>query len=397
MWREEGLAHYLSNLVYPNNNREWGEAPERRSTLKILAENELGSTVLQRAYTNFIFFQYLGNRLGDEGLFALVRSLPTGPSTGPVEQATRLAAYPNMNDIYQDFAKDMTDKKILDTSTQVIPYELSEENRPTADLNGPHLIKRGFDRFSVSRRLLTIPDKKRADLTYTPKGNVREDARPESGGDWRTIPSELPVPECIQQVIVVVTTIEPNTGYELEVPEVEDTEAACGIVGTWVVDNGSLRFRPEPFMLDDVAGRISITFRSDGSAEVVYSGFEYKVYKDTDLDVGGEMIRRHEEFTYTTNATGVTSYQVEGNAIQFGHLFESDYLVGTETVRQIRQFTPEHVIGDNSDEVTTRDPRGRDLFSGYWEFDLQSGGGVMHFLNGDDIWVVLHRSGSADQ
>jgi len=394
MWREEGLAHYLSNLVYPSNNREWGEPPERRSTLEKLAEYELSSTVMGRAYSNFIFFQFLANRLGDEGLFGLVRSLPTGPSTGPVEQASKLAAYPDMKRIYQDFAKDMTDQKILDTSTQVIPYELTEDNRPTSELTGPLLIKRGLDAFSVSRRRLKLAEGKRADLNYTPTGDVSEDARPDGAGGWFAVPSELPAPECVKDIIVVVTSVEPSTGYELEVPEVEDTEAACGIVGTWVVDNGSLQFDPGgTTTLDHVSGQISITFKSDGTAEVVYSSFEYQFVNDTEIEFGGMLSDRHQEFTWTTNATGVTSYEVDGNEIEFGDFFESSYLNGTETFHKIITFTP-RIVGEDLDEVTTRDPRGRGLFGGYHRFELDSGGSVMRLLGDDDVDAVLHRSGT---
>jgi hypothetical protein len=52
MWREEGLANYLSNLVYRDNNLEWGKYPERRALLDLLELYELASTLLERSYTN---------------------------------------------------------------------------------------------------------------------------------------------------------------------------------------------------------------------------------------------------------------------------------------------------------------------------------------------------------
>jgi hypothetical protein len=397
-WREEGLANYLSNLVYPDNNIEWGEPPARRSSLLILAESELTSTILERAYTNSIFFQYLGNRLGDEGLFALIRRLPGTPGTGPVEQAAALAAYPNMVNIYHDFAKDMTDKKIVDTSGLLIPYDLSEENRPTADLTGPHLIKRGLDPFSVSRRRLTIGEAKQAELTYRPVGNVEESARPTDGGEWKSIPSKLPAPECFPEVIVVVTSIEPNTGYELEAAEPEDTEAACGIVGTWVVQNSSLRFDPGSWMLTSLGGQISITFDADGNAEVVYSAFSYGFVKDTQLDIGGIPTLRHEELTYTTNASGTTTYEVDGDYIEFGDFFEGSYLVGTEQVHQVNKHSP-MLPGGDLDEVRQRDDAdGIGLFGGDVKFQLRPGGIVMSILGPNDrVEAVLNRTESVSQ
>ena len=397
LWREEGLAHYLSNLVYPSNNREWGEPPGRSSTLEILAEYELATTLFQRAYSNFIFFQYLGNRLGDEGLFDLVRTLPTGLSTGPVEQASSLAAYPNMKNIYQDFAKDMTDQKILDSSTETIPYELTEENRPTTELTGTHLIKRGLDSFGVSRRRLKLGDDKRVDLNYTPDGDVSESARPNNTRDWFELPSELPVPECVKDIIVVVTSIEPGTGFELEVPEVEEVEAACGIVGTWILDTSSLKFNPGFFELAYVRGHVSITFHADGTADLVYSGYEYRFTKVTQLhdEVSQMIIVRREEYTYSTDATGTTTYEVDGSEIEFGHFFESDYLVGTETVREVRTFAPQGIIGDNSEETRNRPPGGVGLFGLFVKFTLVSGGSEMRILGVDDeVQAVLYRTAS---
>jgi hypothetical protein len=89
-----------------------------------------------------------------------------------------------------------------------------------------------------------------------------------------------------------------------------------------------------------MSGEIHITFRDDDTAEVVYDNFEYRVYADTTLSVGGMTGIRHEAFTFTTNASGVISYEVDGNEITFGHSFESSYLEGVETVHHIRFYTP---------------------------------------------------------
>jgi hypothetical protein len=394
-WREEGLAEYLSNVVYPANNLEWGS--DRRRALEVLAKFELSTTVLGRAYTNFLFFQHLGNQIGDTGIVNLVKGFPTDPATGLFQQGLALAGYPGMAGIYHDFAKRMSDKEVVDTSGQRIPYELTEINRPTAQISDPLFIMQDFTHFSVSRYLVAVQEGKAADVFFTPNGAVLEASRPTGGDDWGEIPSEMPGTECIPEVIVVVTTIESGTGYELEAPVPEDTEAACGIVGTWVVDLGSIKFDPGFSKLDYVMGDIRITFNSDGTADLVYSGYEYRFSRVTELyqEILELLVVRTEEYTYTTDATGMTTYQVDGNEIEFGHFSESAYLVGTKTVREVRKFEPEGIIGNNSDETRDRTPGGLGYFGSFVTFELDPGGSVMRILGFDDeVELVLNRTGS---
>ena len=195
---------------------------------------------------------------------------------------------------------------------------------------------------------------------------------------------------------MLVTTVEPNSGFELEVPEVMDTESECTLLGEWTVDNGSLQYESSVFELEYFKGQIRITFRDDGNAEVVYDNFEFRVFQDDTLSVGGIEIERHEEFTRTTNAQGVTTYEVFEDNIVFGDFSERNYLVGIEEVRHIREFAPENVIGANTDETTERNARGYALFSGARQFELGFKGSTLRFLNGSDPATVLNRSGSAD-
>jgi hypothetical protein len=170
-----------------------------------------------------------------------------------------------------------------------------------------------------------------------------------------------------------------------------------GLVGTWVVDNDTLDLEPTGFILDEVSGQIRITFEADGSASVAYDNFETKAHKDVILDdVGGVTIHRHEEFIKTANAQGVTTYQIDGDQIEFGHFFESNYLDGTETVRQIRLFDPSGYIPD-SDETTTRSYGGIGLFASFRGFSLSPNGGTMElsYAFGPQGPVLLYRTGAA--
>jgi hypothetical protein len=388
-WWDEGLAEYLSNVVYPDTNLEW-------EWLAPLAQQELSTTLLEFTYENFLFFQYLYRQIGNEGIIAAIGSLSS--ATDIAKQQTTLAAFPSMSEIHHDFAKAKTDEDIVDTGGKQIPFKITEKNRPIVTLTDAYRIEEDLESFGVSRYRLIVEEDKLADLVFTGEGATRESARPTNEPAWREVPPALPDEDCNREYVMVVTTIEENSAFELDVPVVEDTEAACGIVGTWVVDTNSLDFSTGFFMLAYVHGQISITFNSDGTAELVYSNYEYRFTKTTQLyqEILELLVTRREEYTYTTNATGTTTYEVSGDEILFGDLFESDYLVGVEEVREVRKFEPQGIIGNNSDESWERPPGGVGLFGLFVTFELEPGGGVMRILGvNDKVDAVLYRTGSA--
>jgi hypothetical protein len=384
-WWDEGLSEYWSNVVYPNNNAEW-------EWLDPLARVELTTTLFDRDYENSLFFQYLSRHVGNEGIVEVIKSL--GDTNERTAHEGKLAAYPGMGEILHDFAKAKTDEQIIDTSGQQIPFRITEVNRPTITLTGPQLIGRDFEPFGVSRFRLVVEEDKLASLAFQGDGPVRESARPSNDMSWREVPSRLPDDECNPDIIIVVTSTE-RSSFELDVPDVKEVEASCGIEGTWVVDNNSLLFKSLIYELKHFRGEIRATFGRDGNVEVVYDDFESAVFQDDILEVGGEIIRRHEEFIRTTNAQGVTTYDVIDDVINFGHFFESDYLVGVEEVRHIRMFNPQNVIGPDIDSTTERDAVGQNLFNASEIFALESGGTVLRFLGVDEDFAVLHRVGPA--
>jgi hypothetical protein len=394
-WREEGLANYLSNVIYPTHNWEWG-------SLDALAQYELTTTLFDRAYSNFLFFQYLGQRVGNTGIFAIVETLPgSWVGAGLVDQQIALAAYPRMDEMYHDFAKAMTDGTVIDTSGAPIPYQISEVNQPTFEITEPHRHKDEMEPFGVVRYRIVVEAGKEADLNLMDQGEIRDSSRPTNEIEWGELPTTLQGDECDAGVILVVTTTKPDSGFNLDSLDVRDLpggtqggEAICSIEGEWLVDNSSLNTDFGVYTLDYMSGEIRITFHDDGNAEVVYDSFEYHLSRDSTVSLGNMQFNRHEEFTYTTNAEGVTTYEVDGNEIAFGHVFESSYLEGTETVHQVTTYTPSSGLLTDIDEMTTREATGWGMFSGYPSFGLESSGSVLQFVTG--ITVTLNRVGSGE-
>lgn len=393
-WWDEGLADYWSNVVYPTNNLEW-------DVLGDLAQVELGTTLLGRTYENFLFFQHMANRAGNDGVLRLIRSL--GDAKDAAGQALKLAANVGMDEAYHDFAKAMTDQKVADTGGGSIPYKIGEVNRPTILIAEPYFLQKDFKPFGVSRYRLVIDEGKEATLAF--KGeSVREAARPSNGSSlsWAEIPMELPEDDCDPETIIVITTVKPDSRFELEVPEVRDapdempnTDMSCGLEGEWLVDNNSLEFDEEFSIVDYIKGQIRITFRTDGSAEVVYDNFEWRSHTEVfDLDVGGVLLDRYVEFTRTTNAQGATTWEIDGERITFGHVLESSYLEGTLVIHHVRTWTPSGWVED-TDEVIMREPLGIGIFGAFPKFDLR-GETLRIFDAFGNVEAVLERVGPGD-
>jgi hypothetical protein len=391
-WREEGLADHLSNVAYPANGLEWGAGPEHRRALNALAFYELSTTLFDRSYTNFLFFQYLASRLSDPGLIALVKTLPTSGTKS--DQIAGLASYPGMREIHHEFVRALTDREVIDTSGIPVPYPINMFNQPTVTLTGERLVEL-FEPFGVSRMLLTTEVDREATVSFIPEGAVDDSARTPSADEWTGFPEK--VPDACADVIAVVTTIDTNASFEIDVTEVQEVPGLCELEGTWIIDNESIDFDPSAFELDRFFGEARITFGDDGMAEVVYSGWGYRIFQDDLLDVGGIEIQRHEEFIRTTDAVGTTTYVVDGDRIEFGEFSERDYLNGTETTRYIREFNPANVVGENIDETTTDDPEGWALFAGTRTYELE--GGTLRFLNpiNGRVSAALIRASSANE
>ena len=275
-WWDEGLADYLSNVIYPKNNMEWGRDPERRATLEALATFEIYKTLLERAYSNFLFFQFLHDELGgDDGIFDLIRTLAR--SGGRSEQEAALASYPGIDRIYHDFAKAMTDKEIEDTSGEIIPYPIDERNRFNFRVAGKLIVLWDWEPFGVYRFWLFVDPDKEASLAFAGKGQVRSSARPDGGKDWADIPVELPEDDsCNRQVIVVVTGNE-RGGFVLEVSDVREGVADEGcdpcLVGEWVMNNEDWAEYAtvgigEPV---SVSGQFTAEFGDDGQARFTWA------------------------------------------------------------------------------------------------------------------------------
>jgi hypothetical protein len=379
LWHMEGFAEYLSNVVYKETNAEY-------QYLETLQQRELATTLLERDYDNFIFFQYLGNTIGNLGIVRVLQSLPaTGGRAG---QAMGLASYDGMPEIYHDFVKALSDRAVLDASGAVVPYEIGAANTSVFTITAPRPIEKDLDAFGMLRYRISIDPDHQADMISFEQGAVLASARPRGGSDWGEVPVTLP-DHCFDSV-VVATSSQPSGRFDLAIEELQDAPGQCVLEGTWVVDNASLDIMVTGYDTDYVSGEIRGTFNADGTLEVVYDDFEFRT-SDTDLlSVGGIEIERYESFTQTTNASGTTGYEIDGDEIKFEHFFESNFLEGVETLHHLRINDPPDAIGPGVDETFVRNPTGEYVFVGRKQYEL--GGGTLRLIDIGDHAITLHRA-----
>jgi len=335
-WREEGLAEFLANVVYPRNNLEWD--PRRMLTL---TEIELTTTLFERAYTNFMLFQFLYFEGGGiPGIFNLVDSLPT--IDGLHLQKNAMAAYAGMFPAFHEFMKTVTDEQIEDSGGGYGDYRMTEDNHPTVSITSPGMVvAEKVEPFGGLRRHLVVPEGKQACLTWDAT-NLFVENRPNPEGEWVDLPTLLPMSDEESGDVDLVVTSMAETTFALVVASVHrlDEETDGTVLGEWIVDNNSIRPKVgwiAPVQrLTSVSGQIRVTFRDDGTVRLVYSGFEVAGSSEVAMQMEFEDGVYTSDFTSTfrsvTNAEGVDGYRVTGDYIFYDSLSEGDFLVGTETV-----------------------------------------------------------------
>lgn len=207
MWREEGLAEYLSNLVYPQTNFEW-------TSFGVWHGVRRTTTVFDFSYANGLLFQYLEQEMGLGGIFTLVRDLPT--RGGRADQEVALSLRPGMKEIFGEFGEALIDGSIRDSGGGDVPIKLEY---PTVVVTGPDSISLAFKPFGLGRARFEVEECRRAHFRLE-WGPVRDSGRPEADEQWAPFPGTLGTEDDDDRVLVI-TSLE-GTEVPLVVTEVDD-------------------------------------------------------------------------------------------------------------------------------------------------------------------------------
>jgi hypothetical protein len=279
-WWMEGSAEYFSNVVYPTVNAEHG-------SLNRFDIHSRNTSLLELTYENFIFFQYLGNQLGNAELMNLMEVVSAGGA-----DATTLAGYSNMDVLFQQFVVDYLSVGIPDTGGGVIQVErpaltrlesISEEGTQSFDVSA----------FVAARFGLAYEAEKRFLQEGEGKGNGRhstarrEDRR--NPAAWSDLPPEIRS-YCDDRVIygLAVTTVEPTFTFDAEISLVEEAECDPCLLGTW-------RLLPDSF-----AAFLQQLMQEQGAAEGLPAGMSFEIQVAGDNLVqfleNGELLTRRDDF-----------------------------------------------------------------------------------------------------
>ncbi|MEM7335564.1 MAG: hypothetical protein AAF490_26035 [Chloroflexota bacterium] len=317
-WWLEGSAEYFSNVVYPSVNDEHGRLSEfdRQSVTK---------TILEMDYENFLFFQHLGNTIGDDQIIAMLKVLAMTPS--PEAQADVMASVPNMDQIFHDFALAYLTIGIRDTGGGFI----KGPKRPTAVINISNISSETLQTrpFLVTRYLIIYAPEKR----YLQTGAKQEDShfsatRVEGNtisNAWKPLPSEIRS-ECKNTVryIHVLTSVREPATYKLEITEVEKASCDPCLLGHWELNNQTFADMLTPLIMQNATeipagmslqmtmeGRYLFEFKEDGVINSWQQNFLIR------MKVLGESVAAGVAPTVDTtiNAHGTGKYSADGEKL----------------------------------------------------------------------------------
>lgn len=311
LWWMEGTAEYFGNVVYPTVNAEsefWGD----------FDVNSLGTSLVDMEYQNVVFFQYLANRVGDEGVLRLMDSMPS--SGGRAAELSALAGYPDIENLFHSFAKAYLNGEILDTGGGPIGTSPRMDRLRTFDSSRTESIP--TNTFVLTRAVFVFPERKRYTITEEGADGLLAAARPLDSEGWAALPTEL-VSSCGDLIyIYTITKASASDGAQdvsvgSEVEELEESEGCdrC-VVGRWEATNDSVitymqsvidAGREDIPTVESVTGTMFMEFEAYGTGAAGYENL--KVHE---TGVGGN---EGTEAFYTFEGFSSGPYTANGSAL----------------------------------------------------------------------------------
>ncbi|HET6379784.1 MAG TPA: hypothetical protein VFH63_01950 [candidate division Zixibacteria bacterium] len=183
-WWEEGVAEYLSNVVYSMVDDEW------RRWLPELVDTEQAAGLLARAYDNFAWFQEVATTRGTDGVLDLLSVLAHCSVSGPEErgdcdgqtirdQAIGLGQWPGVEELYHRFVQHTTDEAVRDDGGRNMAHWMGELN---LDVEADAIIETGrfvtlLEPWEMARHHLVVPGDDFACVEYEVSDGVLASAR----------------------------------------------------------------------------------------------------------------------------------------------------------------------------------------------------------------------------
>ena len=320
-WWMEGTAEYFGNFVYPTVNAEYEYIAgfDRQSPTRSLFRMD---------YENFIFFQYLANEIGNEGVLRLIGSMPTSAGAS---QADALSAFPDIEDLFHNFGRAYLDSQVMDTGGGAIPVSPQFRDLIIFDETFRDAIP-PVDRFILRRFKLTFPEERRYALEVGSEGaEGRNAVNFGVGGEWQPLEStEFDVSCGNREWELLVTTSSSDGQYHLILDVTVEEGPVCDecLIGYWELDNTSYEAywnatpagANESVVYGGVSGIMYAIYDADGMVTNGWSDFTIRYVQS----FGGTP--PDQDFAIILNGLGTARYSVFGDRLTYSESV-SDYNV----------------------------------------------------------------------
>jgi hypothetical protein len=320
-WWLEGSAHYFSNLVYPNANREWASLPW-------FDQDSVTQSIFQMTYENFVFFQYMGNKYSPEVLIDILDRLSAyGEHDG---QRAALAAVQGMEGNFNQFVVEYLSIGVLDSGGGRITTDPAKTTgtKPIKDkgevqfTTGAFIATRYYADYEKEKRFLQSPIEEGngsfSSVEYDLKKVINA---------WSSLPPEVrsKCKENIRYLFVVTTTNEGYYTHSANVNEAEKAECDPCLLGTWDVDPESYKAFMERIMAQADTGGMAINLGIGGHQylQFVVDGKVYSQREDFS-------IRINDQLTTIINGSGSGSYSANGKEMTVSNFLDVTESVGLD-------------------------------------------------------------------
>ena len=234
-WWSEGTAEYFSNLVYPEVNYEHRFAAP-------FSSRSTHMSLINMSHENFAFFQFMGDRIGPEGVIDLLHGMPT--TTTYSAQTAALAAVPGIDAAFEEFVRTVVDITLMDSDEKLIPLPV----RYTEEVAFSDLTTKVFSSqlpFVASRYKVTFSGEREYELSIESTSALYETGAHLEGtkGDWASIPTTVGGCDDLAYLLYVITTAPGDLEVTETLTATRISEAFCDrcLIGSWEATNESMK------------------------------------------------------------------------------------------------------------------------------------------------------------
>jgi hypothetical protein len=298
-WWLEGTAEYFSNVVYPAADAEddW--------LRDAAASSDPG--LVSRDYDNVFFFQHIANEAdGPAGAIAIIEATPE--AGGFAEQLAALAALPEIEERFHEFARTYLNDQIEDLDEAAFPINPNYGPSITVDAVG-EMAAFETTPFAVHRYVTNFVAEHEFVLSSGLEGEGQLASRVDLGAAWGS-PPETATAACSDLPYVwLVTSTQGPVEHKSEVTAISDVECDRCLVGEWELDNATYEaYLParEGLTFDGVSGRMWISYNDSGGFAGGFDEFTVAFSQET-KNFDGSPVTQTVELRFDGSASGFYS------------------------------------------------------------------------------------------